>query len=146
MYIDTYINSSDNNKINKNITAVASSVSVTCYDDTNMINPRLIVSAAEDNFNYCYISDFNRYYFVTDKTISQGRVYLQLKVDPLLSFASEIEDLGVILARSTDHYDLFLPDSDYPVRSDKLIQVEQFSNGFGGEQFVLAVTGGYQTP
>lgn len=153
MYIDTYINNSDNDTINKDLSIVESGVSVFLKEDTSLEEPTIILSFRESGtpakpayFNYCYISEFNRYYFMTERTYSQQRYYYKLKVDPLMSFASYIEDLNVVLTRSSSRFDLYLPDPEYPVRAKELIQTQSFSNGFGGESLILAVTGGYAIP
>lgn len=154
MYIDTYMNNSDNNAMYKDLTAVESNVQVLLKENTTLENPVLKIRYRTDGsnppepqkFNYCYISEFKRYYFVTNSTYSQQYLEVALKVDALSSFAASLEDVKVLVTRSTNRYDMYLPDPDTPVRSNKLIGVQQFYNGFGGESMVLAVTGGFVPP
>lgn len=154
MTIDTYINYSDNNKLNKNIQAVESGVQVILKENTNLINPVLKLSmryygtpSKPAYFNYCYISEFGRYYFVKNRTYSQEHLEISLEVDPLYSWLSYIEDLELIANRSSSRFDLYLPDNDVPVRADSDVRVVPFYDGFsaeGNEEFILAVSGGYQ--
>lgn len=44
--------------------------------------------------NYMYIQEFARYYFITETTLDNGgAVIINGKVDPLMSYASEIKGL-----------------------------------------------------
>lgn len=154
MYIDTYMNNSDNNAMYKDLTSVESGVQVLLKENTTLESPVLKIRYRTDSstppvpqkFNYCYISEFDRYYFVTNSTYAQQYMEVALRVDPLTSFASSLEDVKVLITRSTNRYDMYLPDPDTPVRSSKLIGAQQFYNGFGGEAMILAVTGGYIPP
>lgn len=154
MYINTYINYSDNNKLNKNIQLVESNVSVELKENTDLINPVLKLSmrytgspASPAYFNYCYISEFGRYYFVKNRTYSQQHLEVSLQVDPLYTWADYIANLEVIANRSSSRFDLYLPDNDVPVRADANVKCIPFYDGFtaeGNEEFILAVSGGYQ--
>ena len=154
MYIDTYMNNSDNNAMYKDLTAVEAGVPVLLKENTTLESPVLKIRYRMDGstppvpqkFNYCYISEFDRYYFVTNSTYAQQYLEVALQVDALSSFASSLEDVKVLVTRSTNRYDMYLPDPDTPVRADKLIGAKQFYNGFGGESMILAVTGGYVSP
>ena len=56
--------------------------------------------------NYCYCSDFGRYYYITDiTTMPGGQKVVQCSVDPLKTYASQIKALQVNVSRteSTEH-------------------------------------------
>lgn len=148
MYIDTYINESDQNTLNKDITLVQSNVTAVLKDDTEMVNPTLILSGnVSQGFNYVYISEFNRYYFVKSRTYSQQRFYVALDVDVLMSFQSDIESLSVIANRSSDVFNTYQRDTELSTLNYNEIQTQKFPYGFGDPCFVLAVAGGTpQTP
>lgn len=142
MYINTYINSSDNQKLNKDLTDVELNVSVLIKDDTEFIEPILILSPTVDqDFNYVYISEFNRYYYVTARTFSQQKYYVKCMVDVLMSNNSDIEDLVVIADRSSSTYNLYQADNEIPTSVKPLIFGQNFSGSFSGETYILAVTG-----
>lgn len=142
MYINTYINSSDNQKLNKDLTDVELNVSVLLKDDTEFIEPILILSPNVDqDFNYVYISEFNRYYYVTARTFSQQKYYVKCMVDVLMSNNSDIEDLVVIADRSSSTYNLYQADNEIPTSVKPLIFGQNFSGSFSGETYILAVTG-----
>ena len=154
MYIDTYVNYSDNLKLNKNIEAVEANVNVVLKDSTDILRPVIRLSmryygtpSKPAYFNYCYISEFGRYYFVKNRTYAQQYLEVTLEVDPWMSWLSYLNDVEVIANRSSSRFDLYLPDNDLPVRADANIRVVPFYNGFtaeGNEEFILAVAGGYQ--
>ena len=87
MNITLYINNSEKNKIGKNLTNDFS-LSGTLRDTTNIINPVILIELNEiGNYNYCYINEFNRYYFITDITVIRtGLFAISLIVDVLESF------------------------------------------------------------
>ena len=37
--------------------------------DTDLMNPSINIEIDKINFNYCYIPDFGRYYYITDVKI-----------------------------------------------------------------------------
>lgn len=86
MNITLYVNNSEKNKIGKNLTNDFS-LSGTLRDATNIINPVILIELNEiGNYNYCYIPNFNRYYFITDITVIRtGLFAISLMVDVLES-------------------------------------------------------------
>lgn len=143
MTITTYRNASEEHVLDKQLTVVNSGVTAMFKDDTNMINPTIIISSLlSKNFNYVYISDTDRYYYVTDMTYSQQRTLITLAVDVLMSFNSEIKDLYVIANRSSSYFNLYQKDDSIPFENRNLIATQPFSSGFGGESLILAVNGG----
>ena len=98
-----YVNKSDHNIINKNIELI-SELNCTFKNDIDILNPRLIIKNYVSG-NYCFISDFNRYYYITDIVLLKGDVYqLNCTVDVLKTYANELEsaeyysDDGVLIA------------------------------------------------
>lgn len=59
-------------------------------DSTSILNPVVIFRAgAIDDFlkyNYCKIPQFNRYYYITNKTFNNNTVTLIMEVDPNYSW------------------------------------------------------------
>lgn len=141
--INTYTNSSDDHTLNKTIVAVGANISAVLKDDTDLLRPTLILSGnVSQAFNYVEIEDFNRYYYVTSRTYAQQRYYVQLAVDVLMSFNSEISDLNVIANRSSSRFNLYQKDTQVPKREDDIIVCQNFYGGFGSPTMILAVNGG----
>ena len=72
----------------------------TLREESSVINPSFIIQADNpSSYNYCYISDFNRYYFITNITSIRTNLWrIDCAVDVLMSFATEILNLEVIVS------------------------------------------------
>ena len=82
-------------------------------DECDILNPVLTIEGLnpDTTFNYCYIPDFKRYYFITESSVVRtGLIEFVLHVDVLQSWSSQIlEQEGVIL-RNEYEYDSMLID------------------------------------
>lgn len=143
MTITTYSNASEEHVLDKDITKINDQVSVVLKDDTNVINPTLITSQnISHTFNYIYISDFDRYYYVRNITYSQQRFYIECAVDVLMSFNSDIKGLNVIANRSSSRFNVYQPDAQVSFLQKNIIATQKFPYGFNGQSLILAVNGG----
>ena len=109
-----------------------------------MEQPELIFNSAPEvlDANYLWLGEpFNRYYFITNKTVSQGKMYVKCDVDVLMSFKTDIEALQVIAERSSSNYNIMQIDSQIPIENFNDVATKEFNTGFGNESFILAVTG-----
>ena len=68
MTVTLYKNTSDKRNLNKVISEIKS-VSATAKGDINIISPTLIIQYFNTDFNYCYISELNRFYCVNSFTV-----------------------------------------------------------------------------
>lgn len=88
----------------------------------NLEAPAIIIeSATNPSYNYCYITEFSRYYYVVTKTWLSGNLWrLTLMVDPLYShYADVIQQKGIIMYSglgSTKKYDPRLVYNEVPER------------------------------
>ena len=95
MEIQFYNNLSGVNIINKNLQLIGNPIKFTLKQDTNIINPILILNGYIGG-NYCYIEDFNRYYYVDDyNLLSNGNYELYLTVDVLASYKNDLLNGGI---------------------------------------------------
>ena len=150
MNVILYNNKSDKRQLVKNITEIKT-ISATAKGEINIISPTLILEYFSTDFNYCYISDFNRYYFVKSITLLTGqRIQIDLSVDVLMTYKEEIKNLTVNVLRYENIKPTFLTDSRIPLFSDTLQKVIEFpKNNFNLENpsensknFLLTVAGG----
>lgn len=85
-----FTNQSNQNVINKKIFLVTE-LKCTFRDDIDILKPVLIVKNYTGG-NYCYVSDFDRYYYIDDVRVLKGGVYqLFCSVDVLRSYAIDLE-------------------------------------------------------
>ena len=120
--------SKTNKKINSTKLPVPSvddiTLSVELKSVTNLFTPSLIISA--DTFmsggqitnpmryNYCYLPDFERYYFVRSWSWILGRWECALEVDVMASFRTEVGSTNCFILRAASQYDPDIIDTKYP--------------------------------
>lgn len=145
MNIILYVNNSEKNKIGKTLTNDFS-LSGTLRDATNIINPVILIEISEiGNYNYCYINNFNRYYFITDITVIRtGLFAISLTVDVLESFKSDIKNLSVILLNTQNvGSSNYLPSPVFRNNVKSKTDILNFPNGLNDSgEFILITAGG----
>lgn len=104
-------------------------------DDTSIIDPSiLIVKEAQQSYtdllayNYAYIADFGRYYFVRNViSVSNVMVEFVLEVDAMASFKSQIGGSSEYVLRSASSYDGDIVDNLYPTKGNTDLMIGSFS-------------------
>ena len=106
--------------------------------------PVLLLESWNDSWNYVYIPEFSRYYWVTDIDYTTARlVTVSLNVDLLATYRSQILSSNQYVVRSTNNYDTSIIDTWYPYKSGRkvLIETEDFIDKSDPAIFCLGVTG-----
>lgn len=107
------------------------SFSCVLKEASSIANPSIIVDlGTSDNptWNYAYIAEFNRYYYVTDWTWIQNRLWLAtLSTDVLATFRDQIGNSDLYVLRSSAAYDGNVIDNYYPTKT-YCQTVQQFGN------------------
>ena len=124
---------------------------------TSIENPTIIVkyNTIDPTANYAYIEDFERFYFVGDKTFVTGnRVEVNLSVDPLTSFKDGLNSCEFYIERIGTQAEraAFLSDSNYPMitkttTENIVFEDSPFDTDEVGDsnRYVLTVIGGNRT-
>lgn len=123
-----YKNNGENNKIDKSSTLEkVTTLKGTLKENTSITNPVIsFYSSTFLDFNYIYIPNFSRYYFVSDITVKSNNYYtMTLKVDVLYSFKDKIKNQYAIIERCNDenYYNKNLKD-DIPCDINPLIEIK----------------------
>ena len=96
--------------------------------------PIVRIEAPSADFNYIYIPDFKRYYYVLDKAhVRTGIVDLVCKVDVLQSHYKEIIKCPMIAERSDSTYNPMIVDANRIFQQDTVhqyIHIGRFSDDF----------------
>lgn len=124
-----YNNVSDSREINKNITEI-STIDLTLYLDTNVLNPVFKIKTFNNSGNYLYVPALNRYYYINNYTLSNQCVYLHCSVDVLMSYKNAILNHEYLIKRNEFLRDNKLTDTEIPLSCKKQIVTEQISNQF----------------
>lgn len=123
MELILYKNTSDNNVVTKMLQD-ETKLTGNLRDEVSVINPTIrITNKTFPNFNYCYIPDFNRYYFITDINIYRTGVYdLSLSVDVLMSFKEQFLELKAIIERQEFNHNNYLVDPNVVTCNKTIIE------------------------
>lgn len=102
MIIKLYKTLDNNNVINKELTGGVE-FDIKLKENTNIIEPIIILSSSNllVDFNYAYIPNLNRYYFIKDISINSKNVYvIYLECDVLESFKDDILNSYAYITKS----------------------------------------------
>ena len=133
MTIKTYRFLGDSRKVDKTLTEVSTYSNAVIVGDMSIQNPTisLQLDSFTDviNFNYIYIPELRRYYYLVDSTIREdGFVQLQCKVDVLKSFKADILSSTQYIDRQQNKCTYQLPDGMYNIKSNRNLTIKNFGN------------------
>ena len=108
----------------------------------SVYNPVIMLKSVDFNFsdyNYCYIEDFDRYYFIEDIEIDALTLFeIRLREDVLMSFNSDIKNKTVQINESSNPNSNFI---DCKMGDKKeLIQSIDLENPFSKNGFLYMST------
>ena len=94
------------------------------------------------SYNYCYVSTFNRYYFITKiESVRTNLWRIHAHCDVLKTYANGILGTPCVVARNEKTYNLNLNDSCFKVEGKPRFQIVNFPSKFEGESYVLIMNG-----
>lgn len=83
------------------------------------------------SYNYCYIGEFDRYYWITDWTWIKNRLWeATLSTDLLATFKDEIGAASLYVLRSAAAYDGTINDEFYPAKVNSTFQTLEQATPF----------------
>lgn len=145
MEIKLYHNVSDNRTIRKKLLNEFS-LTGTLRDSCSLIEP--VINIENNNvvrFNYAYIPDFQRYYFVKEITNLRKNIWtLELEVDPLMSFKGDLLALQVVVDKqSSDSIgDEYIDDGSLVADNYTFKNIYNFNKGFNEQGEYILITAG----
>ena len=145
MNVTLYKNTSEKAKVGKTL-ASASTHTGTLREGCEVVNPTIIVEGDNlSDFNYMYIPEFHRYYFITGITsIKKGLWQIDGHCDVLESYKEQIKAQKAVVERQENEYNLYLNDPEWKVYTNKQVLTRIFPSGFLDTGiYYLTVVGGY---
>ena len=132
MQIQAFTLSEDSLHIPKHLTPV-STLTGSARDSIDVENPTIrIEHTGANTFNYIYIPEFSRYYYVLDKIqIRTGITDIICHVDVLQSFYPQFIHSPMIASRSDSTYNPYIFDPERPMQQNSLhqyIRIGRFSD------------------
>lgn len=150
MQIDLFTCNAERNRVNKNdYMSNRFTLEGTFRQSTSAMDISVDVEKSNPlkfNYNYMYISEFDRYYFITDiSTIVNGIWRIQGTVDVLMSFKNDILSTSAIIDKveTENNANLYLDDGSFVMDSRKYNEVIPFPNGLNENgSYILICAGG----
>ena len=145
MTITLYNNTSESHRVKKTISQVAV-LTGTVRENSSIISPTVTIQYDNvTSFNYIYITEFKRYYFVDNVEVGINHLlHLSCSVDVLMSFSNNFLNLYGIIDRQENLYNQYLIDPLMDSYVNPKIQTKLFSGaGFNDHlETLLIVQGG----
>ena len=145
MQMQYFKNKSDLRYINKTITPVGNPITqLYLKDKSELINPVIILDDFPQDVNYCHLSEFDRFYYLTNVEFIEGQFYTSWHVDVLMSFKDDIMKNKALVQRNTNDYDLYMQDNEFKLEqltNDRYLKFSSTPFAINRESFVMGVLG-----
>lgn len=143
--VTIYTNTSGDDYFDK-VLSGGTSVSCDFKNPVDIERPTIYIACTDayDTYNYCYIAEFNRYYWMKPVASNGQTMTFECESDPLMSFKTQIRACPAVVSRNPWHFDLYLPDSKLPIETRTASAIIKFPNNlFSGDHncYVLTTLG-----
>lgn len=138
----TFYNANFNRKRVVKSLPSGTTITASIKDSCDLHDPviRLVHDASHMHFNYAYIADFGRYYYVDPPELDGKEDIFYLHVDALMSFSNDIKG-SVGIATRSQYYNKNIADSlVVPLESEK-IRYRKLSAAITGGTYVAIIGG-----
>lgn len=142
MQITLYNNTSPVNKISKEITAVLD-VTGTLRNEADIVNPTIRIYAPTlPYFNYAYIPEFRRYYYLRNVRAVRDKVFeITLQSDPLMSF--DLSNVSGVVIETQNDGNNYLPARNWVRMVKTKTDILNFGAGLlDTGEYILITAGG----
>ena len=144
--ISLFKTASENNRVVKVLTD-EKQLSGELRNQTSVLNPNIRIESADNisTYNYAYISEFGRYYYITDIVSVRTNCWVvSLRCDVLMSYKYEIQSMNVIL-NNTQETGLsnYLASPNWVNLVKTKTDIKVFPSGLSEQgEFILITAGG----
>ena len=143
--ISLFKTASENNRVIKTLTD-EKQLSGELRNQTSVLNPSIRIESADNisTYNYAYISEFGRYYYITDIVSVRTNCWtVSLRCDVLMSYSDQIKAITGVVVRQESNPNKLLVDRLERLQSNKDIDILYYPDAFSKNlQFVLVTAGG----
>ena len=143
--ISLYKTASENNRVVKTLTD-EKQLSGELRNQTSVLNPSIRIESADNisAYNYAYISEFGRYYYITDIVSVRTNCWtVSLRCDVLMSYSNQIKAITGVVVRQESNPNKLLVDRLERLQSNKEIDILYYPDAFSKNlQFILVTAGG----
>ena len=143
--ISLFKTASENNRVVKTLTD-EKQLSGELRNQTSVLNPSIRIESADNisAYNYAYIPEFGRYYYITDIASVRTNCWtVSLRCDVLMSYSDQIKAITGVVVRQESNPNKLLVDRLERLQSNKEIDILYYPDAFSKNlQFVLVTAGG----
>lgn len=144
--VSLFKTTSENNRVVKVLTD-EKQLSGELRNQTSVLNPSIRIESADNisTYNYAYISEFGRYYYITDIVSVRTNCWVvSLRCDVLMSYKDEIQGLNVILDNTQETgLSNYLSSSNWVSLVKTKTDIKAFPSGLSEQgEFILITAGG----
>ena len=144
--ISLFKTDSENNRVVKTLTD-EKQLSGELRNQTSVLNPSIRIESADNisTYNYAYISEFGRYYYITDIVSVRTNCWVvSLRCDVLMSYKDEIHGLNVILDNTQETgLNNYLSSPNWVNLVKTKTDIKVFPSGLSEQgEFILITAGG----
>jgi hypothetical protein len=144
--VNLYVNNSPVEKIGKDLTGSHTISDVLLKRDTSILRPVLLVNSVQDifTFNYMYISEFGRYYFIDDiRSVHDNLWEISAHVDVLETYKTAILANNAVIRRQSLKYNTYLNDPEWKTYAYEQVAAFKFpKTPFSKDlKYILTVAG-----
>lgn len=144
MVIKLYINNSDPKAVEKTLSGEIALTGAVARDPVDVINP--VIEYNGDNstiagYNYAYIEDYNRFYFMEPQNDSYGMNTLRLHCDVLKTAAAYLRQRNATITRNERLYNAYLSDPEFKAYAYTNIVTKAFPTPVSGDSIILMTVG-----
>lgn len=144
--ISLFKTNSENNRVVKTLTD-EKQLSGELRNQTSVLNPSIRIESADNisAYNYAYISEFGRYYYIIDIVSVRTNCWVvSLRCDVLMSYKDEIQGLNVILDNTQETgLSNYLSSPNWVNLVKTKTDIKVFPSGLSEQgEFILVTAGG----
>lgn len=146
MTVILYTTNSEKNALSKTL-GNAKTFTGTLKKETSVTSPEIMLESDTNlsGYNYAYISEFGRYYFIKDIRSYRDNLWVvSMRVDVLMSFSNSIKSSkGILTNTQTTEKDFYLSDDSWVTLVKDKTDIISFSTGFlDSGEYILITAGG----
>lgn len=150
MQIDLFTCTAERNRVNKNaFLANRFTMDGTIKHQTSAMNVVIEIEKTNPviyNYNYMYIAEFKRFYFIDEITnVSNKRWIIRASVDVLFSFKNDILNMECVIDKieNENTANLYLDDGSFVMDARKYNEIKEFPSGLNENgSYILICAGG----
>ena len=135
----------ERNKLNKTFSNTVTYTGI-LKEETSIINPSIVIEAVNlSQYNYMYIPEFGRYYFITDIVSIKNNLWrINGVVDVLMSFKNSISNCPIILSNTeTTLAESYLMGDVWKTLVKSKTDIISFPSGLNSTgEYILITSGG----